>query len=152
MEITQLNSNLSIATNRELSDLYINLETLLDELRKRHLPENIVGKINVVIEKINASTLENKQQLKFVAVQLDSIISTIEQEINLVPKNHYRRKFKQIGPLLFGVPLGAAIGLIFKHIELIGAFLPVGIAIGFLIGTRLDKKALKENRQLSLEY
>ena len=153
MEITQLKSRPSIASDRKLSNAYKTFETLLDDLRKRNLPDIIVDKINFVIDKINSTTLESKQQIKFIELQLHSIIIIImEQEINLVPKNHYRRKFILLGSLLFGVPLGLSTGLIFKQLVLVGALLPVGMAIGFLIGTRLDKKALKENRQLSLEF
>jgi hypothetical protein len=51
----------------------------------------------------------------------------------------------------FGLPLGAAIGLSVENIGLLGIGLPIGMGIGFVFGSSLDQKALKEGRQLDFE-
>jgi hypothetical protein len=49
------------------------------------------------------------------------------------------------------LPLGAAIGLSVENIGLLGIGLPIGMGIGFVFGSSLDQKALKEGRQLDFE-
>jgi hypothetical protein len=51
----------------------------------------------------------------------------------------------------FGLPIGVSIGLSLGNIGLLGIGLPIGMVIGLAFGSKLDKKALTENRQLNIE-
>ncbi|QEC72574.1 hypothetical protein FSB73_13685 [Arachidicoccus ginsenosidivorans] len=52
--------------------------------------------------------------------------------------------------LLFGVPIGLALGAPNGHTALLAFGMPIGIAIGLTIGGQKDKKALMEGRQLNI--
>lgn len=53
-----------------------------------------------------------------------------------------------VGMSAFGLPLGAALGLMVDNMALLALGLPIGLAIGVALGTSLDMKAKKEGRQL----
>ena len=47
--------------------------------------------------------------------------------------------------------LGVAFGLSLGNIGLLAIGLPIGMAIGTLVGSKLDKKALESGKQLDIE-
>lgn len=51
----------------------------------------------------------------------------------------------------FGIPLGVAYGSITGNMAFIGIGLPIGMALGIAVGTGMDKKAMKEGRQLDIK-
>jgi len=68
-----------------------------------------------------------------------------------VPKNHYRALWLVLGMSVFGLPIGVLYGFLIGNMGLLGTGLCFGMAIGVALGAGLDKKALKEGRQLDLE-
>ncbi len=75
----------------------------------------------------------------------------MEKELKIVPRNYYRTTWMVIGMAAFGIPMGAAFGASLGNMAFIGIGLPIGMAIGISVGMGMDKKALKEGRQLDLE-
>lgn len=151
MEIKELNIKLNSFTDDKSTKIYTQFVDLLNELRKRKLPENIARSINLCIEKINSSTLADKQLSKFIKQEQTSILKQIEKEIKVVPKNYYRNLWLALGMSAFGLPIGVAIGLSLGNIGLLAIGLPIGMAVGLAVGSNLDKKAFIEKRQLNIE-
>ena len=53
---------------------------------------------------------------------------------------------------VFGLPLGVIFGLIISNNPAyIGGGIPIGMCLGIGIGSNMDKKALKEGRQLNFK-
>ncbi|ESU27119.1 hypothetical protein FLJC2902T_22270 [Flavobacterium limnosediminis JC2902] len=80
-----------------------------------------------------------------------TLLKEIEKKYKLVKKDYYTNLWTAVGMSAFGVPIGVAFGSIFKNMAFIGIGLPIGLVIGRLVGSNLDKKALKENRQLDIK-
>jgi hypothetical protein len=47
--------------------------------------------------------------------------------------------------------LGVAVGLSLGNMGMIGLGFPIGMAVGIGVGSKMDKKAFEEGRQLDLE-
>lgn len=151
MNIIELNKKPNISENSKSYKPFTQFGALLDELRKRELPENIISTINSSIEKINAIDGEDKDLNKIIKQQQTVITKQLEKELKIVPKNYYRTIWMLLGFTAFGLPLGVAFGLSVGNIGLIGIGLPIGMVIGALAGMSMDKKALAEGRQLAIE-
>lgn len=151
MEIIVLSNRSNISTDKNLSYIFTQFSALLDDVRKRDLAENIVLQINLAIDKINNSILEGKKLARFIELEQASILDNIEEEIGLVPKNHYRNHWISRGSMMFGIPIGILLGLSFGNKVLFGIGLPIGMILGVAYGIKLDKDAFKENKQLKVE-
>ena len=124
---------------------------LLAELEKRELPEEIVISINNEIDAINSIADIGKELRKQIRRRSNRIVRLLEKDLKLVPIKHYRNMWMALGMAVFGIPLGAAFGSSLGNMAYLGIGLPIGFAIGLSFGTGLDKKALKEGRQLDVE-
>ncbi len=151
MEIEELEIRSSIDDNKKLISAYLQFEKLLIELKKKELPEEIVNSINTGIDQINSFSETEKELIKQIRKTQSTILKLIENELNIVTKNHYRNTWLAVGMAAFGIPLGAAFGLIHGNMGLLGLGLPIGMAIGVAVGSGMDKKAFEEGRQLDLE-
>ncbi len=151
MKIKELARRPSIEQNKKLNSAYTQLNTLLTELKKRDLNEKIVNSINKGIDQINAGSESEKAYRKQIRKTQSSILKSIESELKLVTKNHYRNTWLAIGMAVFGIPLGAAFGASMGNMGLLGIGLPIGMAIGIAVGSGMDKKALETGRQLDFE-
>lgn len=138
-------------SNIKLKEAYLQFEKLLMELRKRELPVSFLVSINKDIEELNSTSKSGNELRKIVKDKQTRIIKVLEKDLKLVPQNYYRNIWLAVGMTAFGLPLGVAIGLSLKNMAFIGIGLPIGLPIGILVGTRMDKKAFKEGRQLDLE-
>lgn len=138
-------------SNIKLKEAYLQFEKLLMELRKRELPVSFLVSINKDIEELNSTSKSGNELRKIVKDKQTKIIKVLEKDLKLVPQNYYRNIWLAVGMTAFGLPLGVAIGLSLKNMAFIGIGLPIGLPIGILVGTRMDKKAFKEGRQLDLE-
>ncbi len=56
-----------------------------------------------------------------------------------------------LGMAAFGLPLGVVFGSSTGNMGLLGIGLPIGMVIGMGVGSKMDKKAFEEGRQLDLE-
>lgn len=151
MEINVLKMRDGLDRNKRLTDIYVQFEKLLSELRKRDLPDEVVHSINTNIDLIDMATESEEQWKKQLRKTQSDILRLIEKVLKLVPKNHYRNIWLALGIAAFGVPLGVVFGLSLGNMAFMGIGMPIGIPIGLAIGSGLDKKAAEEGRQLDVE-
>ena len=150
MEIKELNKRPNIEQNIKLSRKFFQFEKLIDELKKKELPNEIITSINNDIDWINSisdSEIELRKQIKRAQ---SGILKLVEKELKFVPKNHYRNTWLAIG-LALGVAFGSAFGSSTGNTSLLGLGIPLGMVIGIAIGTTMDKKAKDDGKQLDLE-
>jgi len=149
--INELKERDGISENVKLNRIYLQFNELLKLLKERELPLQITDTINKDIEELNSSSLVDKDLRKFFKKKQTKILNLLEKDLKIVPKDHYKTMWSALGSSVFGFPLGMAISSAFTDNR---AFLAVGIAIGMVIGmvigTSMDKKALKEGRQLNI--
>ena len=151
MEINQLRQRKDLGKDTKVNKAYSQLEKLLSLLSNKDLPEQVVVSINSDVDELNAHDSNGKALRKQVKKKQAKIVSMLEKELKLVPKNHYRTNWMSIGMAAFGVPLGTTFGLAIGNIAFLGIGLPIGLAIGLAIGAGMDKKAFEEGRQLDFE-
>ncbi len=152
MTIINLRGVKNLASDVKLNQLYNQFDTLLSELRKKEIPDSIIQLINKEVEEINTSnSLTTNDLRKVIKKKQTAILRLIEKEIQLVPKNYYRTLYLALGMTVFGIPLGVLAGVFLGNPGLFALGLPIGVAIGVTVGTAVDKKAVKENRQLNVE-
>lgn len=150
MKLHELN-HLPDRGDSRLNEMHSQFTKLLAELEKRELPEEIVISINNEIDAINSIADIGKELRKQIRRRSNRIVRLLEKDLKLVPINHYRNMWMALGMAVFGIPLGAAFGSSLGNMAYLGIGLPIGFAIGLSFGTGLDKKALKEGRQLDVE-
>ena len=151
MEINELIQNPKITENAKLNESYIQFGKLLNELRKRELPDSVVKAINEEIDDMNSISESEKSINKKISEKRTRIVKLIEKELKLVPKNYYRNTWMAVGLAAFGVPLGVVFGASQGNMAFLGIGIPIGMVIGMAVGAGMDKKALQEGRQLDVE-
>jgi hypothetical protein len=151
MEIKDLIKRPIVEQDKKLKKSYSIFENLVDELKKKKIPEEIVNPINQDIEEINSFSGSNKDLRKRISKSQSNILKLIEKELKLVPKNLYRQRWLAIGMSAFGIPLGVAFGASLGNMAFLGIGIPIGMVIGMAVGAGMDKKAFEEGRQLELE-
>ena len=152
MTIIKLRGVKNLASDHRLNQLYNQFDVLLSELRNRQLPSVIVEAINKDVEEIHMSnSLTTNDLRKVMKKKQTAIISLIEKDLKLVPKNYYRTIWLALGMTVFGIPLGVLAGTLLGNFGLFALGLPIGVAIGVTIGSLKDKNAKDENRQLNVE-
>ena len=151
MELIKFIEIPGLEESRKLKYKYDEFCLLIDLLRNRDLPAELVNSMNQDIEGINSFSGSNKELLKRVRSAELRILKLIEKEQKLVPKNTYRIRWMAIGMSVFGVPIGIAFGASLGNMAFLAIGIPLGMAIGIGLGTGMDKKALEEGRQLDIE-
>ena len=151
MKINELNQKPDIEKNIKLKETYVQFEKLLFELRKRDLADGLVIYINKDIEEINSTSASGDELRKLIKKIQTRIIKLIEKEVKLVPKNYYRNVWLVLGMVVFGIPISVTFGSNLGNAAFSGIGLPIGLVIGFAIGSGMDKKAFDEGRQLDIE-
>ena len=135
----------------KLNELYLQFKKLIIELDRRNLPDELIDSINVHIDNINSipgSDVEFRKQIK---KAFRAIVKQLEKQLKLVPRNYYRNTWMAVGMVVYGLSIGIVFGVSLGNMGFIGIGLPIGMAIGLAIGSGMDKKALKEGRQLDVE-
>ena len=149
--IIELNENDNISSDIKLERIYEQLKILVGLLRQRELTAGIIDKINQDMEELNSTTLNGKDLRKLLKKKQTKILNLLEKELKIVPKDHYKNLWLAIGPSTFGFPIGIALSsTYFGNIAFFVIGMPIGILIGLIIGTNMDKKAHKEGRQLDI--
>lgn len=151
MEITELTDKTDIKLNVRLRKRFIYLRRLLNEVKKKEIPEDISTRINERIEEINLFAGSNKELQRTINKSLYFIVKLLERKLKIVPRSFYRTRWLIMGMILIGIPLGAIIGYVMGKMVYLGLGIPSGLIIGLFIGNHLDKKALSENRQLDID-
>src|SRR5690606_27084696 len=132
-----------------LYNMYMQLNQFLVELNKKKIPDSIVSQVNKEVDELNTIDDQN-QLLKSIKQKQSTIVNLVEKQLKIVPKNYYRNLWIALGMTAFGIPIGVLLG-IYVNFALFALGLPAGLAIGAIVGNKLDKKALKEGRQLNVE-
>lgn len=151
MIIKEVKYNENLNKNIKLSKILNQFERLIEELKSRKLSDSFVQSINSKIDEINSINDSNKKLKSQIKKKQAEIITQLEKENKIVPKNHYRNTWLALGMAVFGIPMGVAFGTTLGNMGFIGIGLPIGMAIGIAIGTAKDKKAWEEGRQLDFE-
>jgi hypothetical protein len=151
MKLKDLIERQDLQGNEKLHAAYLQLSALLKELADKQLSDKAIISINNVIEVLNAIPDSDKGFRTEIRKKQQSILQIIEKENKLVTKNHYRNTWLVMGMATIGVPLGIAFGLSLQNMAFLGIGIPIGMGIGIAIGAEMDKKALKEGRQLDIE-
>ena len=150
MNIKEIDKKPDIGKDKKLMRKFSDFEKLINELKKREVPSEIVNSVNQDIDDINAFVGSNRDLLKQLRKKQSGIMKLIEKELKLVTKNYYRNLWLALG-MAFGIPFGVVFGISLDNMAFLGIGIPIGMAIGIAIGTAMDKKALDEGRQLDLE-
>jgi hypothetical protein len=111
MEILKLHLNPELLTEYKTNRLYLQWQSLQGSLEGKKLSDKTKGIINQEVEAINLTSLTDKSLQNLLKVKQTFILSFLEKEEKLVPKNHYRKRWLAAGLAAFGVPLGVIFGL-----------------------------------------
>jgi len=130
---------------------YAKFKGLIAEIQKREFPDFIVEIINSEINILNSFVGEERDIVKMVRTTQRKIVTLLEKELKIVPKNYYQKYWMVLGMSVFGMPFGVAFGFALGSMAFLGLGLPIGMAIGIGIGNQMDKKAKDESRQLDIE-
>lgn len=106
MEIIQVKLRPELEKNKKWLARYTEFVQLMDELRKRELPPDLVSTMNQGIAFLNSFQGSDKELRKQVRAQETRILKLIEKELKLVTKNSYRTRWMVIGMSAFGIPFG----------------------------------------------
>ena len=158
MEIIELQLTENLSNGTKLNKSITQLRALLRAIKEKELPTEIAGIINQDVEELNATSLKRDDLRKHINLKVKKILSMLKKELKVVPKKHYQHRWQGFG-IYFGLEMGL-LGLIIWLISdfslsvvsiFLGTGLCIGQAVGLVAGTRKDKKALKEGRQLNFE-
>jgi hypothetical protein len=151
MDYMKLDERSIFIENEKLSEKFNSFKKLINELKNRKIPPEIITKINQDIDIINSISGSPKVLLKQIRLSESKILNMIEKEVKLVPKNHYRNMWLALGMSVLGVPIGVALGTSLGNMAFLGIGLPIGMVIGIAIGTGKDNEAKKNGNQLDIE-
>ncbi|WP_437396071.1 hypothetical protein [Flagellimonas lutimaris] len=132
-------------------DSYNQFERLILEIRKKKLPEEIAFVINRHITQLNSVEDMGKTLRNQIRKEQSKIVGLLAQKLKIVPINYFRKTWFVLGMTVFGLPIGAALGVSLGNMAFLGIGLPIGMSIGLAMGTRMDNKAKEEGRQLDIE-
>lgn len=150
MEIIQLRERENIEKANKLQDRYLSLMGLLASLRQKTIPSEQLDKINKRIESVNSFQGSNQELSKKISSEQKSILKISINELKIVPVNYFRNLWMVLGMSAFGIPIGAAFGVIVGNMAFLAIGLPIGMALGLALGNYMDKKAEAENRQIDV--
>ena len=151
MKIDKPTTTQDLESNPRLKRLFLQLEQLIEEINKREIPDEVTALLNKDIQELNTSTATNGSYMRLVKSKQGLILKNLEKHLKIVPINYYRNIWLAVGMTAFGLPFGTLLGFLTKNMGLIGIGLPLGVAIGSVIGINADKKAEKEGRQLNIQ-
>jgi len=149
MKINNLIPRNEIDENDKLCKAFDQFQEFILILNKRELPQEVTEKINDFVKEINeCSASDLKSQLRKSQAK---VVQLLEKELKMVPINHHRKTWLAIGMAAIGIPIGVSFGISLGNMAFIGIGLPIGMAIGLGVGTKMDKAAKAEGRQLEIE-
>ena len=151
MEIKHLRHREDLVNNPKLNQAQIQFVELIKELNNKNLPDKTVEIINKHIEDLNSSLISGNGFKRQLINKQTQIVKLLEKEHKLVSKNYYRNLWMILGMSAIGLPIGVAFGVSIGNMGLLAIGLPIGMVIGLALGSGMDKKALKEGRQLNIE-
>lgn len=126
------------------------LQTLVVELKKYDLSEDLIAIINKEVELLNGLGKHPKVFKRQLRVSQNKILSKLERKAKIVTKHHYRNMWLALGLAVFGVPIGVILSEILDNSGLIGIGFPFGMFIGIMLGNQMDKKAASKGNQIDI--
>jgi hypothetical protein len=128
------------------------MQLLIEALDKKDIPSEELTTINDHIVSINSFGGTDKELTKELKKTYKIILSFIEENLKLVPKNHFRALW-----IVYGSLAGVVLSSIFANFNFINFNglamlpLPLAVAAGILVGIAMDNSAKNEGRQIELE-
>ncbi|MEC8831026.1 MAG: hypothetical protein VX772_01600 [Bacteroidota bacterium] len=130
---------------------YEQFQLLIIEIKKKKLPEKITLAINKHISHLNSLADTGKSFRPQIVKVQSKIVGLLAQKLKIVPKNYFKKTWFVLGMTVFGLPIGAALGVSLGNMAFLGIGLPVGMSIGLAMGSNMDKRAKEQGRQLDIE-
>ncbi len=136
--------------NKKLINEIDKMEILITALKAKELPDSITSTINIQINTLNSFTGTEKELKKSIQKTYTNILKSLKNELKYVSINHYKTLWMVLGMSVFGLPIGIVFSAALGNYGFLGLGLPIGILIGFIYGTKLDKKAEADDLQLNI--
>jgi hypothetical protein len=148
MPLTPLTFRPSFEENPKLAKASHNLSSLLNAIGQKSITSGHEQKINEIVAGANSFSGLDPELLKQLHSAQTGILNLLENDLQIVPKNHFQGKWLGLGMAAFGIPLGVVFGAALENMAFLGIGLPIGLGIGIAIGTSKDNQVLAEGRQL----
>ena len=152
MKIEGLQRRKGTEKNKKINNAYDKMQLLIEALDKKDIPSEELTTINDHIVSINSFGGTDKELTKELKKTYKNILSFIEENLKLVPKNHFRALW-----IVYGSLAGVVLSSIFANFNFINFNglallpLPLAVAAGILVGIAMDNSAKNEGRQIELE-
>lgn len=128
------------------------LDELIEELRQRKLPVEIISSINDGIRQINSLLDQNESIVDEKLIKVRSaILWILKVELHILPANYFRSRYSIYGILPFDLPLGLVLGGTMGNGYYIIAGFLIGLLLSRLWGSLRDNEIKKQNRQLRIQ-
>lgn len=148
MPLSTLTPRPSFEENSKLAKAVHNLSTLISAIEQMNIPEEQQHKINEIIAGVNSFPGRDPELLKQLKSAQAGILKVLENELQIVSKNHYQLQWLALGMATFGIPIGVVFGAALGNMAFLGIGLPIGMAIGIAVGSGKDKQAADQGKQL----
>jgi ABC-type oligopeptide transport system substrate-binding subunit len=139
------------ANNSKWIASYDQLRLYLNLLEKKSISTDLVAAINVEIEELNSIADQDEKLPKMIRKKQYKIVRLVEKKHKIVPQKYYRNMWFLLGASVIGLPLGILSNALSSNIDTLGLGPLLGMLLGMALGAVMDKKALKEGRQLEVE-
>jgi len=150
MSIHEINPSNTDKGNKKVLDKLIVFNELVNELNKKEIPFLLEKVINEEILSLNFFIDSDKELMQKLGKVQYRIVTLVEKELQLVPKNYHRNRWMAFGMGAFGIPFGIAFGFALGNLAFLGIGIPIGLAIGIAVGSAKDKKVQQEGKQLNV--
>ncbi|PKV67101.1 hypothetical protein [Pontibacter ramchanderi] len=149
--IPKLQSREEMAQSEKLTREFDRLQQLIDALNSKDIPEGIAATITQQLAPLHNTGIPASQYGAQLKKTRGAILKLVKKQLKLVPQKHYQKLWMALGTTTLGLPFGVVYALMLKNFAFLGLGMPVGIGVGIAIGTKLDKQAKAEGRQLDIE-
>ena len=126
------------------------MQKLIEAINAHQIPSEIAEEIDDRVQLVETFDGSPKEWRKKIRKTYRSTVALLEKELKIVRKHHYRDTWMPMGMAMFGVPIGTAFATAIGNFGLMSTFFPIGMIIGMMIGSQMDKKAQLEGRQLAI--
>ncbi len=150
MPIHEINPSNTDKGNKKVLDKLIVFNELVNELNKKEIPALLEQIINTEIQFLNSLSGSDRELLLQLRKVQQRILTLVEKELHLIPKNYHRNRWIALGMAAFGIPFGVAFSFALDNLAFLGIGIPIGLAIGLALGSAKDKKVQQEGKQLNV--
>lgn len=151
MKIINLPDDRCTDSDPKVQKLVSKLITVIEELNKKEIPNDTIHVVNERLDALLNIAPQNNGYTKTVRSTIHQILETVREKHQIITKNYYRNYWMPLGMCVFGTPIGTCVGLMADNMALMGTMLPIGLVLGMVYGSYLDKQAIAANRVINLE-